>query len=141
MGTQKIERLAKRIKERTGNVLLSEMNDPRLGFVTVTRVQLARDLRHCLIFYSVLGPETERAKAASALEHARGFVQRKIAEILRTRTTPTIAFKYDESVEGSIRVSKLIDEISKEWKAQEAEVDSEFEAEGEDAGEDSRRPD
>jgi ribosome-binding factor A len=121
MGSVKIEKLAQRIKERTGEVLLREMNDPRFGFVTVTKVKLARDLRHCTVFYSVLGNDAEKSKIASALDHARGFIQRKVAEVLHTRTTPILEFRYDQSVEGSVRVSRLIDEVAREWKSTESE--------------------
>jgi ribosome-binding factor A len=121
MGSVKLEKLAKRIKERSSEILLHEMNDPRFGFVTVTRVKLSRDLKHCLVFYSVLGSEADRSKIAKALDHARGFIQKKVAAVLHTRSTPHLAFRYDESVEGSIRVSRLIDEITRERNDEEAE--------------------
>ena len=114
MGNIKIERLTQRIKERAGQLLLSEMNDPRMGFVTVTKVNLTRDLRFCTIFVSVYGSNADRTKVMRALEDGRGYLQGKIGGILRTRTIPKISFQYDESVEGSIRVSKILKEIERE---------------------------
>jgi len=103
-----IRKLEKRIKERVGMIFVDEVNDPRWGFVTVSRVELARDLGHCTVHYSVLGSDADRRNVERALETARGFVQRKIAAILRTRTTPSLDFRFDPSVAGAVRVSKIL---------------------------------
>ncbi|MCA9320274.1 MAG: 30S ribosome-binding factor RbfA [Planctomycetes bacterium] len=127
----KIERLQQVIKFKVAQVIMRDLADPRLGLTTVTKVKLAKDLSHCTIYYSVLGEDAEKSRTAHALADARGFVQREVAGCLRTRTTPHIDFKFDESIEGSARVSALIRDVLPEGATDEVEDD---EAEGSDDG-------
>ena len=104
----KIERLQSRIKERVAMVIMRDLADPRIGLITITRVKLAKDLTHCTIYFSVLGGDADRSRSTHALDDGRGYIQREVARILRTRTTPHLEFEYDPSVEGSVRVSRLL---------------------------------
>ena len=104
-----IARLQARIKERVAHSIEFELNDPRASFITVTQVELARDLATVKVFYSVLGSEAERSKAAHMLESATGFVQRQLGRVLRTRRTPRILWRYDESIELMDRMDRAID--------------------------------
>ncbi len=108
------EKLSSLVLRRASEVILYELKDPRIGFVTVTRVKLARDLRHVVVYYSIVGTDGEKSRTTHALESARGHVQSEIARAMRTRITPLVQFKYDESVEGSVRVSRILDELRKE---------------------------
>jgi len=104
-------RLAEIIRQRAAHVILFELKDPRMGFVTITDVKLSADLATATIHWSVLGSDGEKSKTTHALEHARLFVQRRVAEGLRTRIAPEIVFEYDESVEGSIRMGTLLKQL------------------------------
>ena len=127
---QRIERLSKLILRRAGEVVSQELKDPRLGLVTITRVRLADDLKSAEIFWSVLGEEAERGLSTHALDHARGHIQSEIAQIMHTRVTPTLSFHFDESIEGAIRVNRIIDGLTREREASEApEAESEQEDE------------
>jgi len=126
----KIRKLTRRIKERAGEILLTEINDPRLGFVTVTRVDLSNDLSHCTIFYSVLGDEAQRRTTERAMADARGYVQRRVAEILRTRTTPALDLRFDPSIEGVIRVARILDGIARERDEEPRSADAPGDADG-----------
>ncbi len=117
MSRIRTERIAKYIKHRASEIILHELMDPRIGFVTVTKVHVTDDLEQATIFVSILGSPADRNKSLRALDSARGFIQRELASALETRITPAIQFRYDESVEGSIRVSKLIDEAVAESRA------------------------
>ena len=110
----RLKRLTQIVHRRASEVVLFELKDPRLGFVTVTRVKLTNDLRHAIVYYSVVGTDADRSRTSHALEHARGHVQTQIAKVMRTRVTPLVRFEYDHSVEGSVRVSKLLAELSAE---------------------------
>jgi ribosome-binding factor A len=110
----RLEKLTHLVHRRASEVVLYQLKDPRLGFVTVTRVKLSGDLRHAVVFYSVVGSDGDRSKTAHALEHARGHVQTQIAKAMRTRVTPLVRFEYDHSVEGSVRVSQILAELAEE---------------------------
>lgn len=107
-------RLAERIRQRVANCVLFELQDPRISFITITRVRLAKDLSVCTVFYSVFGTAAERSKTEHALRDARGFVQRVVAKVLHTRTTPHLDFEYDHSIEGGLRMGQLLDQLKEE---------------------------
>jgi ribosome-binding factor A len=108
----RLKRLSEVVQRKASEVILYELKDPRMGFVTVTRVKLSGDLRHAVIYYSVVGSEGECSRTSHALEHAKGYIQSQIASALKTRVTPIIRFEFDKSVEGSVRVSRILSEIA-----------------------------
>ena len=91
---------------------VGELRDPRIGFVTVTDVVTSADLRHARVFVSILGSETKREKTLDGLAAAHGVLQARIAQKLRLKRTPQLAFEYDPSVERGVRMSHLIDELA-----------------------------
>ena len=107
-------KLTELIRQRAAHVILHELKDPRMGFVTVTRAKLAPDLSTCVIFWSVIGRASDRSKTTHALDSARAYVQRRVAEGLHTRTAPQISFEYDESVEGAIKMGGLLKKLREE---------------------------
>ena len=107
------DRLASEIVRQTGQILLQELRDPRLGFVTVTRAKVSDDYKHAKIFVSVLGPKKQKKLSLSGLKSAQGFVQRELARRIQMRSFPVIAFELDESIEKAFKVTQLIDQVSK----------------------------
>lgn len=105
------ERVQEAIREEVSLILHDELKDPRLGFVTVTRVEMAPDLRYAKIFFSVLGKEEECLKTKEALSSALGFIRKLIAERINLKFAPEISFKEDRSSEYSVRIQEVLDEI------------------------------
>lgn len=93
---------------------VSELSDPRLGFVTVTGVETSPDLRTAKVFVSVLGDETERDATLEALRSSHGVIQSRIGAEMRMRRTPTLTFHYDDTIEKGVRISRLLDEGDEE---------------------------
>lgn len=116
MNQRRIERLQSQIKARVADVISQEMADPRRGLITITRVQLDRELQTCKIYWSVLGDEKVRRLNEHMLEHATGFVRREIARILSTRSVPQVRFLFDESIEGALRMDRLLQDLRQEWE-------------------------
>ena len=118
-----------------------------MGFVTITKAKLAPDLSTCVIYWSVIGTEGDKSKTLHALEHARLFIQRRVAEGLRTRSAPILAFEFDPSVEGSIKMGGLLKSLREERgepspSAAEADPDvGEEEGEDEDESEEAEEDD
>jgi ribosome-binding factor A len=105
----------RRVNESVRQVLaeaLPELKDPRIGLVTVTGVDTAPDLRHAVVFVSVLGSERKRRTTMLGLEAAHGVLQSRLARELRLKRTPQLTFEYDPSVERGVRMSQLIDELA-----------------------------
>jgi ribosome-binding factor A len=109
-GTIRKQRIEAYIMREVGGILLTEMKDPRLGLVSVTRVKVSKDLRNARIMVSVLGGDEEKARTMKVLRGARGFIQHRVAQSSDLRIVPEFRFALDESIEKSIRVSQLIDE-------------------------------
>jgi ribosome-binding factor A len=107
----------RRVNESVRQVLaeaLPELKDPRIGLVTVTGVDTAPDLRHAVVYVSVLGSERKRTATLRGLEAAHGLLQSRLARELRLKRTPQLTFEYDPSVERGVRMSRLIDELAPE---------------------------
>jgi ribosome-binding factor A len=99
------------IQKEVSNILQNELKDPRLGFVTITGVEVTGDLRYAKVFYSVLGKEEDYKKSKKALDSALGFIRRLVAEKIQLRFAPEIVFKEDKSSEYSCRIQEVLDEI------------------------------
>ena len=105
------DKVAEAIRKEASLIIHDELKDPRLGFVTVTAVELSQDLRYARIFFSVLGKEEEYRKTKIALDSASGFIRRLIAQRVRLMFAPEIVFKEDRSSEYSVKIQEVLDEI------------------------------
>ena len=85
-----------------------DLQDPRVGFVTVTGVKTSPDLRHARVYVSVLGDDAARAASLDGLQAAHGFLQGCISHALRLKHTPTLTFDYDPSVDRGMRITELL---------------------------------
>lgn len=111
MAGRRNERLAEEIREEVAQIVGGGMKDPRLGFVTITRVSLTGDMRTARVLVSILGTPKERAKSLGILRRAAGFVRRELGRRLNIRHTPEVLFVPDEGLDNSERVAKLLDEV------------------------------
>lgn len=118
MNERRLARLAQQIKQRLAEVLQRDLADPKLGLVTITRIELDREFTQCKAYWSVIasgGAEARaRRESEEVLQRARGFCQREIGKVLRTRSVPHLEFRFDEGIAGAIRVNKLLQELRDE---------------------------
>ncbi len=107
-------RLAHELRNEISAIISQELRDPRVGFATVTDVEVSPDLRYARVFVSVFGSSDEKRETLDVLTRASGFVRRQIGARIRLRHIPELTFDIDESVEHGDRMMQLIDEIKKE---------------------------
>jgi ribosome-binding factor A len=105
-----MRRVDEAVRAVLSDAIAKDLQDPRVGFVTVTGVKTSPDLRHARVYVSVLGDEQTRADSIAGLRSAHGFLQGVIASQLTLKHTPTLTFEYDESVDRGMRITRLIDE-------------------------------
>jgi ribosome-binding factor A len=105
------KRLGELLKQEISDLVLREIKDPRIGFVSITSVDLSADLRHAKILVSVLGSESERKSSLAGLRSAVGFIKRELGRRLRLKYLPDISIVYDNSIEEGNRIVSLIDSI------------------------------
>jgi ribosome-binding factor A len=103
-----MRRINEVLREVVGATIATDLNDPRIGFVTVTSVETSPDLRTAKVFVSVLGSEEEREATLAGLRSAHGVIQSRIAAETRMKRTPTLTFHYDSTVEQGVRISHLL---------------------------------
>lgn len=104
------ERLAEQIKEEVSLIIAGEVEDPRVGFVTVTDAKLSADLRNAKIYVSVIGTEDEVKSSLAALRHASGFIRAQLGAVLRMKYTPELHFVYDDADLRAARIEELLSE-------------------------------
>jgi ribosome-binding factor A len=110
MPTERMRRVNQVMREVIGSAIATELEDPRIGFVTVTSVETSPDLRSARVHVSVLGGEAEREATLAGLSSSHGVLQATIAREMRIKRTPTLSFHYDETPERGVRVSRLLDQ-------------------------------
>ena len=110
MSGRRAERLAEEIREEVAQIVGGRLKDPRIGFVTVTRVELTADLRTARVHVGILGDAAQREKTLGGLRQAAGFVRRELGQRIRIRHTPEVQFHYDEGLDATERVARLLDE-------------------------------
>ncbi len=112
--SQRTDRLDSQIRQELMDLMQREMQDPRIGFATVTRVETARDLGHARVWVSVLGTPEERDRSLSALTDAASWLRRRLGERLQLRHVPQLSIRLDDSIASGDRVLRLLREIESE---------------------------
>jgi ribosome-binding factor A len=110
MSADRMRRVDEAMREVLSAAITSEIKDPRVGFVTVTAVDTSPDLRQARVFVSVLGTPSERKRSLQGLQSAHGFLQRRVADELRLKHTPTLEFAYDDTTDNAARINELLAE-------------------------------
>ena len=117
---QRSDRVAALIREVVSDLIMTRLKDPRIGFASVVRVSVNRDLAQAKVYISVLGTEEEKEKTMEGLKSAQGLIRSEVSKALGIRHAPEIEFILDDSIEYSMHISKLLSEIEeKEKKAED----------------------
>ena len=114
--------VADAVQQYVSEMLQRELKDPRIGFTTVTSVDMSSDLKYARIYVSVMGTPEEQKATMQALTSGRGFIRRELASRLDLRFAPEIQFKLDTTAEYSDRISRLLNEIKEEEQASSTEA-------------------
>ena len=114
MTGDRMRRVDEAVREVLSDAITKQLKDPRVGFVTVTAVETASDLRRARVFVSVLGDDKVRRRSMDGLNSAHGYLQRRVAGELRLKNTPTLDFVYDDTAERAQRVERLLREEAPE---------------------------
>ena len=116
------DRVAEAIREEIATFLAEDVKDPRIvGLVTVTGVDITRDLRHAKVFVSVMGSDDEQAKTYEGLDSVAGHLRSRIGRALRLRLAPEIQFKPDESIARAAHIESLLSQIRRDGASTDGE--------------------
>jgi ribosome-binding factor A len=108
------DQLSGAITRELSDLIRTRMKDPRIGFASITGVELSHDLRYAKVFVSVMGSPEEQRETMRGLDSANGFLRRELAQRLTIRHVPEISFRLDESIARGARVLDLLKQVEKE---------------------------
>jgi ribosome-binding factor A len=118
MAEHRLERLRELIKAEFGQMLQRDIKDPRIGFVSVTDVEVSNDYSHVKIFVSILGDDAAKQATMDGLESAKGFIRTELGQRIRLRYTPEIHIIADDSMERGSRIIQLLDKVKNGQKGE-----------------------
>ncbi|MBQ9615109.1 MAG: 30S ribosome-binding factor RbfA [Selenomonadaceae bacterium] len=122
MSQLRVEKLQELIKQEISQMILQELKDPRIGFVTVTQVEVTGDLREAKVYVSIMGGDEQVKESWQGLQSSLGFIRREIGKRIRLRFTPEISFALDKSLDYSAHIQELLLKIKADEKQKEESV-------------------
>ena len=108
MSTRRQAQVADFLREEISDIMRRELNDPRLGMASITRVEMSPDLRYARVFVSVLGSQDEQQETLRGLQHAAGFIRHLLKPRMHIRHIPEISFKEDHSMEHAEEIARTL---------------------------------
>ena len=111
MGTRYQQRVSEMIRGHLSELLATRVNDPRVGLVTITDVEVNADTTQAQVYFSMLGDESDREEAMAGLQSAAGFLRYELGQRVRLRNTPELMFHWDASLERGERIASLLDRL------------------------------
>ena len=114
MEYKRSDRVADLLLEVVSELLAKEVNDPRIGSVTLTGAEVSKDLRQARIYFTLLGEEKRKEEVLAGLKSAAGFIRAKVGRELKLRLVPTIEFVYDEAPDQARRIEDLLQQVKKD---------------------------
>ncbi|OGX60656.1 MAG: ribosome-binding factor A [Paenibacillus sp. RIFOXYA1_FULL_44_5] len=112
MSKIRVGRVGEQIKKELSDILRMELKDPRIGFLTITGVDVTNDFSYAKVYLSVLGTDEQKEATLKALAKAKGFIRSELSKRIRLRKIPAIVFKFDSSIEYGSHIDRLLHDIN-----------------------------
>lgn len=116
MSNMRAERVGEQTKKEIMDIVNNKVKDPRVGFITITDVELTNDLSQGKVYLTVLGNQKEVDNTFKALDKAKGFIKSELGSRMRLRIIPELSFEYDESIEYGNKIERMIQDLHKQDK-------------------------
>lgn len=118
--TRRTARISEHIREAVSQIILFELKDPRIGFVTILEVTITPDVKEATVYLSIMGTPAEQKRTLAAINHAKGYLQKRLGKSLRTRNTPKLTFKIDTRSAQMNALEDTFEKIRRERAEQES---------------------
>jgi ribosome-binding factor A len=112
--TRRTDRVGALIQQELGNLIVRELADSRIGFVTISRVEVTTDLAHAKVHVSVLGTDKEKRDSLAGLGHSASYMRTHLAKVLKMRTVPRLHFVEDKNLDHGFRINQILNDIKHE---------------------------
>lgn len=116
MSQIRMQKISKQIERDVTDIIMNEIKDTKIGFVTVTGAEVTSDLSFCKVYYSVLGGDNRTEAATKALERAKGFIRTELAKRLSIRKTPELIFEIDQSIDYGNKIDTMLADLRRQGK-------------------------
>ena len=117
------DKVADLIQKEISEMLVKSVKDPRIGFVTITRVSVSEDCRLAKVYFSVVGTVAEKERSMKGLDSAKGYVRRELGRRMTLKHIPEIVFKFDPSIEYAIHLGEVFDQLQEERERNKGDED------------------
>ena len=114
MEGKRSDRVADSIRKEISEMFVKRIKDPRIGFITLTRVTVTEDCRLAKVYYSIVGTPEQKRKSMEGLNSAKGYIRRELGHRMNLKYTPELVFQFDPSIEYAIHMGELIDHLQEE---------------------------
>ena len=112
--TRRTDRIGHLIQQEIGTLILREISDVRIGFVTVSRVEVTTDLAHAKVYVSVLGTDKEKRDSLAGLGHSASYMRTHLSKVLKMRTVPRLQFVEDKNLDHGFRINEILNDIKRD---------------------------
>ena len=113
MKDSRMQRVADQFQQEIATIIHQEVKHPGIGFVTITRVEVSKDLRHAKVWFGCLGSAQDLAESQEGLRRSAGFIRGLLKKRFRLKSIPELTFQYDESIVESLAITKKLDELNR----------------------------
>ena len=114
MEGKRSDRVADSIRKEISEMLVKTIKDPRIGFITITRVTVSEDCRLAKVYYSVVGTPEQKRQSMEGMNSAKGYIRRELGHRMKLKYTPELVFQFDPSIEYAIHMGELIHHLQEE---------------------------
>ena len=121
MEGKRSDRVADLVRKEISEMLVKTVKDPRIGFITITRVTVTEDCRSAKGYYSVVGTVAEKERSMEGLDSAKGYIRRELGHRMRLKHIPEIMFQFDPSIEYAVHMGELFHHLQEEREKKESE--------------------
>ena len=123
MKRNRVRKVELQVKDEVSNIIVTRLKDPRVGFVTVTAVEMTADLKSAQILISVMGAQSQKTETISSLNDASKYIRAELNRRLKLRYSPSITFRLDDTIDRAMRIGQILDNLNKDTVEEQKQHD------------------
>jgi ribosome-binding factor A len=119
----RVRKVELRVKDEVSKIIITKLKDPRVGFVTVTAVEMTADLKSAQIFISVMGTQSQKTETISSLNDASKYIRAEMNQRIKLRYSPSITFRLDDTIDRAIRIGRILEDLGRDKSEEQKQHD------------------
>lgn len=123
MKNNRVRKVELQVKDEVSKIIITKLKDPRVGFVTVTAVEMTADLKSAQIFISVMGTQSQKTETVSSLNDASKYIKAEMNQRIKLRYSPSITFRLDDTIDRAIRIGRILEDLGRDKSEEQKQHD------------------